>query len=166
MFDLDDWLDALSLGSLLVILAMLFVVFAGCGPAPKQIPARFTASPALFDALEDVIAAVNKAAGQTVVAKGADVWVIEAEISDVPPELGPSCGFWDPAKDTIGIVRGCQNPRVLLVHEIGHALGLRHTEGVAEDNGSIMFPRSRVLMTLDEAAASLVAELVAAGLLE
>lgn len=125
----------------------------GCARNPDVLTLQLTPDPTCAPALEEVIPIINAAAGRELVLYGPGAWVVAIEAR------GEVCGQFVPARNTIEMAPRCridpQQERQILIHEIGHALGLFHNEA---DASSIMHPIYHK-MTLEEAAASLVVEL-------
>jgi hypothetical protein len=166
MFDLEDIRDALAIGGALIALfvfALLLSMCGGCGPSPRFLPIKLTASPTLSVLLDQAVAVINAEAETQglphVVELGLGVWVVE----DKSPPGGSgtpfTCGYFDLANNEIGVRLGfgCggQLQLAIVIHEIGHAAGLGHST----DPGSVMYPSVRQGWTPEQLARSLLAEL-------
>lgn len=124
---------------------LLTLALVACGHAG---PLALEPAPSVFDATTEVVRAINAAAAAPLVVIGVDgstVWVTGSCGSDGLYDHDILVGPCKPDHDSLVIV---------LTHEIGHALGLRHVA----DPASVMFATFHP-MELNAAAASLVEEL-------
>jgi hypothetical protein len=125
-----------------IALALLLVA---CGAQPvTQI--SVVPDPKSYDSTVEAVTAINTAAGEELVLMDG---------SHPAYLIVTSCGEFSGNKIRVGQCGGPPNPLVI-IHEIGHAFGLKHSE----DPESIMFKSYRV-RPIDVAAASLVAEVSA-----
>lgn len=131
--------------------ALAFVALAACAPRFEDVSVRPDEDVAAI--VGDGAAAVNGAMGVAVVHQGKGYRVRWMDTT------AWKCAHQN--KDEIALARWCferygeETIRTLFVHELGHAFGLGHVE----DEGSVMFRRVRLGMTLERAAESLVDEL-------
>lgn len=136
------------------LLAMLALAACGGRYASPALPLPLMPAPDVYDVTELVAAEINLAAGETLIALGArpgeTVWVLRSDRADV---YGGGCGaHYETAREIR--ISDCGDDATLLVHEIGHALGLEHTA----DPASVMYPVMRFGTPLPDAAASIVRE--------
>jgi hypothetical protein len=124
---------------------LALLLLAACGSGPLHL----MPAPEVYEHTAAAVEAINEAAGAKLVTIGAEPG---ATVYVLPTGR---CGTHEP-----GTIRAGQcgsdpeSPPIVIIHEIGHELGLRHSP----DPASIMFERYHP-MTLADAARSLVEEL-------
>lgn len=131
----------------------VLAVFSGCTPLPEVSQIRVILKPTqeLYLLTSNLADCVNEAAGATLIVLGVGVNAIPVLYEDHPNKN--VCGTWTRECSRTGKIkldRECRTDLVLL-HEIGHAMGLEHNE---HDFDDIMFPHS-LQMTREEACYSL-----------
>lgn len=143
------------------MLRFSLLLLCACGPVGYGMPLgevkRFAPEGALAGAVaQQAINAINDVAGP-IVGLGEARGAVRVTMG------GPECGgHWRDGSITVApsCARfGDDALAVVLVHEVGHAFGLGHRL----TPGSVMFPFVEREMTLNQAAASLVDELIEAN---
>lgn len=132
---------------LLELLSLTLAMYGSVYPSAFALDRNFTyqCDDSMADMVATAISTWNKAAGQrfhaTRVDRGADVVVVEVkEIS------GGFRGWTDIENDQtrIQIVRDCDHKDAVILHEFGHAFGLKHSQ----DRKSIMYYAAKAEATL------------------
>lgn len=131
--------------------AFLFLFLVACAPAGGIL---LSPTPPVYDATQAAAFAINEAVGMELVLLGT------GGLHVTPGEQ--ACGFYDGL--IIQVANECNEygpdaSECVIVHEVGHALGLGHSQVQT----SVMFPTFQIGRTTKYCAESLALELGAAG---